>query len=106
MTAGELHDELAQRGARLATVALAALERGSLQFTPQSNDGVTYANKIEKSETRIDWAKPWSKCTITFAASRLFQEPGSRPPTLAASKFCGAPRAKVPAGPGKSWTIA
>ncbi|HXL64232.1 MAG TPA: methionyl-tRNA formyltransferase [Xanthobacteraceae bacterium] len=61
MTAGELHDELAQRGARLATVALAALERDSPQLTPQSNEGVTYANKIEKSETRIDWAKPWSE---------------------------------------------
>src|SRR3984885_2938850 len=46
MTAGELHDELAQRGARLATVALAALERDSPQLTPQSNEGVTYANKI------------------------------------------------------------
>jgi methionyl-tRNA formyltransferase len=61
MTAGELHDELAQRGARLATVALAALERGSLQLTPQAHEGVTYANKIEKSETRIDWAKSWSE---------------------------------------------
>jgi methionyl-tRNA formyltransferase len=61
MTAGELHDELAQRGARLATVAVAALERGALQFTAQSNDGVTYATKLEKSETRIDWAKPWSE---------------------------------------------
>jgi methionyl-tRNA formyltransferase len=61
MTAGELHDELAQRGARLATVALAALERGSLQLTPQAHEGVTYANKIEKSETRVDWAKPWNE---------------------------------------------
>jgi methionyl-tRNA formyltransferase len=61
MTAGELRDELATRGARLTAVALAALERGSLQFTPQSTDGVTYANKIEKSETRIDWAKSWTE---------------------------------------------
>jgi methionyl-tRNA formyltransferase len=61
MTAGELHDELATRGARLTAIALAALERGSLQFTPQSTDGVTYANKIEKSETRIDWAKSWTE---------------------------------------------
>jgi len=61
MTAGELHDELARRGGRLTTVALAALERGALQLTPQSNEGVTYANKIEKSETRIDWAKPWNE---------------------------------------------
>jgi methionyl-tRNA formyltransferase len=61
MTAGELHDELARRGARLTTVALAALEGSSLQLTPQSNEGVTYANKIEKTETRIDWAKPWNE---------------------------------------------
>ena len=61
MTAGELRDELATRGARLTAIALAALERGSLQFTPQSTEGVTYANKIEKSETRIDWAKSWTE---------------------------------------------
>jgi methionyl-tRNA formyltransferase len=37
--------------------ALGALERGSLHLTPQ---GVTYAAKIDKkSETRIDWGKPW-----------------------------------------------
>src|SRR5205823_2939476 len=31
---------------------------GSLQFTPQPEVGVTYAAKIDKGETRIDWAKP------------------------------------------------
>jgi methionyl-tRNA formyltransferase len=41
--------------------ALAALERGSLQFTPQPAEGVTYARKIDKAETRIDWSKPWSE---------------------------------------------
>src|SRR5450631_3928674 len=40
-TAGELHDELARRGARLMVVALAALERGTLQLTPQPDAGVT-----------------------------------------------------------------
>src|SRR5271165_3430853 len=58
-TAGELHDELARRGAKLMVVALAARERGTLQLTPQPSDGVTYATKIEKAETRIDWTKPW-----------------------------------------------
>jgi len=58
-TAGELHDTLARLGAKLMVVALAALERGTLQLTPQPDAGVTYANKIEKSETRIDWARPW-----------------------------------------------
>jgi methionyl-tRNA formyltransferase len=60
-TAGELHDTLARLGAKLMVVALAALERGTLQLTPQPDAGVTYASKIEKSETRIDWTLPWQK---------------------------------------------
>ena len=59
MTAGELHDRLARLGADLMVRALGALERGSLQLTPQPEEGVTYAAKIDKHETRIDWAKPW-----------------------------------------------
>jgi methionyl-tRNA formyltransferase len=59
MTAGELHDKLAPLGADLMTRALSALERGSLALTPQPADGVTYAEKISKEETRIDWSKPW-----------------------------------------------
>src|SRR5213079_2365057 len=59
MTAGELHDELARRGADLMVRALGALERGSLRLTPQPEEGVTYAAKIDKSETRIEWMKPW-----------------------------------------------
>ena len=60
-TAGEMHDALAQRGAKLMVIAIAALERGTLQLTPQPEAGVTYASKIEKSETRIDWMAPWQK---------------------------------------------
>src|SRR5690606_14134963 len=59
MTAGELHDTLAQLGGGLMVEALAELERGTLQLTPQPEAGVTYAQKIDKSETRIDWTKPW-----------------------------------------------
>src|SRR5215831_12869052 len=58
-TAGELHDRLARQGADLIVRGLAALERGSLTLTPQAQTGATYATKIEKSETRIDWSKPW-----------------------------------------------
>jgi methionyl-tRNA formyltransferase len=58
-TAGELHDELARRGARLMPVALAALKRGALQLTQQPDAGVTYASKIDKNETRIDWTQAW-----------------------------------------------
>jgi methionyl-tRNA formyltransferase len=59
MTAGELHDTMAKLGADLMARALSALERGTLQLTPQPADGVTYAAKIDKAETRIDWTKPW-----------------------------------------------
>jgi methionyl-tRNA formyltransferase len=59
MTAGELHDALARRGADLMVRALGALERGTLQLTPQPQEGVTYANKIDKGETRIEWSRPW-----------------------------------------------
>jgi len=59
MTAGELHDALARLGADLMVRALGALERGTLQLTPQPDEGVTYAAKIDKGETRIDWTKPW-----------------------------------------------
>lgn len=57
-TAGDLHDRLARLGADLMVRALAALERGSLDCTAQSDEGVTYASKIEKSESRIDWSRP------------------------------------------------
>jgi methionyl-tRNA formyltransferase len=55
MTAGELHDALARRGAALMVRALAEMERGTLRCTPQPADGVTYAAKIEKAETAIDF---------------------------------------------------
>jgi methionyl-tRNA formyltransferase len=61
MTAGELHDALAPLGADLMARALADLERGSLTLTPQPEVGATYAAKIDKSETRIDWSQPWQR---------------------------------------------
>lgn len=58
MTSGELHDQMMLVGADLMGRALAAIERGSLHFTPQPEDGATYAKKIEKAEARIDWSRP------------------------------------------------
>ena len=58
MTAGELHDQMMRVGADLMGRALAALERGSLDFTPQDEAGAVYARKIEKTESRIDWTRP------------------------------------------------
>ncbi|MEP7240854.1 MAG: methionyl-tRNA formyltransferase [Devosia sp.] len=56
-TAGELHDRMMPVGADLMARALAALERGSLAFTPQPEAGVTYASKIDKAEARLDWSR-------------------------------------------------
>ena len=60
-TTGDLHDELARRGANLMVQALGAIERGTLALTPQPEAGVTYATKIAKDETRIGWSKPWRR---------------------------------------------
>jgi methionyl-tRNA formyltransferase len=58
MTAGELHDLLAERGAALMVQALARLEVGALPCMPQPDEGVTYAAKIGKAETAIDFTQP------------------------------------------------
>jgi methionyl-tRNA formyltransferase len=58
MTAADVHDALAPLGGDLMARAMGALERGRLQLTKQSGDGLTYAIKIEKAEARIDWNKP------------------------------------------------
>jgi methionyl-tRNA formyltransferase len=58
MTTGELHDRLSERGALLMAEAMGELERGWLVLTPQLEAGITYAKKIDKAETRIDWSLP------------------------------------------------
>ncbi|RUV62814.1 MAG: methionyl-tRNA formyltransferase [Mesorhizobium sp.] len=58
MTAGDLHDRLMLIGAALMAEALARLERDTLTFTTQATAGVTYAKKIDKAETRMDWTRP------------------------------------------------
>ncbi|MBT9502198.1 MAG: methionyl-tRNA formyltransferase [Burkholderiaceae bacterium] len=50
-----LHDRLADLGGRLI---VEALQTSELQPTPQPAEGVTYAHKIEKAESAIDWALP------------------------------------------------
>jgi methionyl-tRNA formyltransferase len=56
-TAGALRDRLAALGAKLVVQALDGLELGELEAMPQAAEGVTYATKIEKRETRIDWSE-------------------------------------------------
>jgi methionyl-tRNA formyltransferase len=57
VTAGELHDILAGLTAGLMTDAMARLERGELPVRAQPEDGVSYAQKITKEETRVDFSR-------------------------------------------------
>ena len=57
MTAGALHDSLMLAGARLMREAMLKLEDGDLPVTPQPEEGVVYAAKIDKGETRIDFSR-------------------------------------------------
>lgn len=54
-TTADLHDRLSMIGARLIT---ATIDRLPLQAIPQSEQGVTYATKIDKAEARVDWSMP------------------------------------------------
>ncbi|WP_370931536.1 methionyl-tRNA formyltransferase [Bartonella sp. DGB1] len=54
-TATELSELLVQKASILVIEALNLLERGNLLLVPQSDKGITYANKISKDETKINW---------------------------------------------------
>jgi len=74
-TYGELHDALARLGADIMVRTLAALERGSISERPQTAEGATYARKIAKGETRIDWTSPAG--TIDCLVRGLSPQPGA-----------------------------
>jgi methionyl-tRNA formyltransferase len=57
-TTGTLHDKLASLGGRLIVEALEIAACGGLTRTPQPEQGVTYANKIDKAEATVDWTQP------------------------------------------------
>ena len=56
-TAAQLHDELAEVGARQILRALAAIEAGTTRPVAQPTDGVTYAQKLSKAESVVDWQR-------------------------------------------------
>lgn len=57
-TTGSLHERLAELGGRLIVQALELAANGGLRPVPQPARGVTYAHKIEKAESMVDWALP------------------------------------------------
>ena len=56
-TTALLHDRLADLGGQLIVQALAQAATGGLTATPQPTEGITYAHKIDKAESAIDWTQ-------------------------------------------------
>jgi len=54
-TSSQLHDELAELGAIGLAKVLPLIEKGTVVAEPQDENRVTYAQKIDKSEARLDW---------------------------------------------------
>lgn len=74
-TTSTLHDELAEMGARMVVQYLRQLRDGHApQATPQPAEGVTYAEKIDKAEAKIDWTQP--AATIARKIRALDPAPG------------------------------
>lgn len=57
-TTSALHDRLAILGGRMVVEALELAACGGLQAVPQPTEGISYAHKIEKAESAIDWSLP------------------------------------------------
>ena len=67
---GTLHDKLAALGARAIVEVLSEVESGRARAKPQPREGVTYAPKIDKRETRLDWSKRASELERAVRAYR------------------------------------
>lgn len=74
-TAGELHDRLAQLGAREIVPALAQVAAADGAPEPQPAEGVTYARKLAKDEARVDWSA--SAATIARRVRAFNPVPGA-----------------------------
>ncbi len=88
-TAAELHDRLAELGARLMVAALDGLAAGRLEARPQPEEGVTYAAKLKPGEGRLDWRRPAAELERAVRAfsswpGAFFEAGGERVKVLAA----------------------
>lgn len=85
-TTATLHDRLADLGGRMIVEALELAACGGLTATPQPGEGVTYAHKIDKAESAIDWRLP---------AEAIGRRVRAFDPFPGASTACGAETVKV-----------
>ena len=99
-TAQSLHDRLAGLGASMIVQALDALAQGTLIARAQPEHGVTYAQKLNKAEARIDWSSSAEAIDRSIRAFNPF--PGAQSSLKGAElKFW---RAAVTARPDMSGT--
>src|SRR6185436_20690636 len=76
--AGTLHDRLAALGAELIVEALSDVASGRARAVPQSQVGMTYARKIDKQETELDWTRPAPELERAVRAFRPSPGAGTR----------------------------
>ena len=58
---GEIENELSLEGANLLIQSLKSIDNGNLKFVDQDDSKATYAKKIHKNETKINWNKDANK---------------------------------------------
>ncbi len=86
MTAGELHDRLAETGARLISETLDRIEKGIAPRTPQTDINTCYAERILKDDCLIDF---------TNTADALYNRIRGLSPSPCAFTFIDGKRLKV-----------
>lgn len=67
-TAETLHDRLSLMAAETMDETIMQIEQGILKATPQPETGVTYAEKITKEMSRLDFTKPAAEIDRTIRA--------------------------------------
>ena len=100
-TGQSLHDALSDLGAELIVPAIAALAQGALTGTPQPEEGVTYAKKLERDEGRLDFHRPAVELERLVRAfdpwpGAFFEHEGTRIKVLVAEAFDIGPVSNIP----------
>jgi methionyl-tRNA formyltransferase len=100
-TGQSLHDQLSLLGAELIVPAVAGLAQGALTGTPQPEEGVTYAKKLERDEGRLDFHRPAVELERLVRAfdpwpGAFFEHDGTRIKVLAAEAFEIGPISNLP----------
>ena len=97
-TTATLHDKLALLGAEMVVQALQHAQAGSLQRTPQAEEGISYAHKIAKAEALLDWTQPAQtlerriRAFSPFPGAATYAAGSSEPIKIRAARISPLPR--------------